>query len=308
PDLDLGPQEEGAFDSLALWDRKTVQSEDIQASPFISLLRHDLPTNLDDLITQSFDPSCEPNQHADPQVSDFMAAAKFLNGMPGFDSELPQAELHGKIAQALRNFHTGGPSRFPHTANYDVVYRNVLTVVLTYLPIPQDHIPSEKSEGERVTMKGFKPTYIEDAASAEALYFRFYTLTREFYAGDGDGGPKLGARYLRDIRFGEEDSDGESSDGGFSNAASGDEEPSGALRVAVDSLCGLEFTRDDAVGVARVRVKNAGGWKTAFEREGVADWDDDSRFSRTKATWPAGADEGGFFIIADVGYTPYSLV
>lgn len=291
PDLHLGPREGDIDGPLACFDRKTIHSENIQASPLLSLLRHEMPADLDDLVSESLNPSCNPNKCADPQLADFLAAASWFRGVPGFDDG-PEDQQRGKIAQALRNFHGGGPARFPHTANYSVVERNVLTIVLRYLRLPLEAIPSEGWDGgERRKVKGYHPKYIEHASGVSALYVRVYTLRRDYYAGDGGHGSGVGARYLRDIRV----------DRGSGDTASS-EKACGALRVAVDSPSGIEFTRDDAVGVARVRVQDARGWKTAFESEGVTDWGDETRISRSEAEWRPNSAAGAFFIVADVSW------
>ena len=69
-------------------------------------------------------------------------------------------------------------------------------------------------------------------------------------------------------------------------------------RFAVDSPCGLEFVHN-GVGVVRVRVKDSGGWRTAFEQAGISNWDDEERLPRAKVEWSPSSHEE-FYIGSDV--------
>ena len=283
--LELGPKEEGVGPAdAACYDLATLTEEGIQASALVSLIKHDLPPNLHELALQALDPDFDADSCPDPQVSDFIRAAQLLQGLAPFNTK-PQDELVKDLTQALSNFNRGGVSRFPRTANFDVVRANALTIVYRLLSIPLEEGDSaDWKDGKRPKLEQCRGIPVAGASGSPALYVRLYTLRRDHYAGEGEDGRRVGGKYLRDLGF----------------AVEG---PEGALRVPVDLPCGLEFVRDNAVGVVSVRVKDSGGWKTAFERGGIS-WDDEAKFPRSRVEWPAGSAEGEFFVIADVCTPP----
>ena len=216
--------------------------EGIQGPGLVSSIKHDVPPELNDLISEALDPDRSPRRHVGSEASDFGRAARRLANELIFRS-LPPEERIKAIAQALRNFNGGGTARFPHTANFDVVYANALTILLKVIRIPAQVLSAGDKDGKRPKLERHRDISAEVSGSA-ALCLGFFTLRREYYVGDGQGGRSVGAKYLSTASFtmGDYDSMGPARD---------------ALQLAVDSPCGLEFICD-RVGI--VCSRQGRGW------------------------------------------------
>lgn len=285
PGLDLERRESMDPVQATWYDDQILQSEGIRAPVLTSIAKHDVPLRLEDLVSEALDPDFHASKYPDAGIQNFLAAARTLQSLPPLRDQPPD-ERPISIAQALWNFKKGGVARFPHTANFDVVRSNVLTILTKLLPMDLEDVSSAHyMDGIRPKLEEYRSISAGCSASP-ALTLRLFTLRRNFYARDetdDEDGRRLGSQYLRDVGF-----------------ATGDPEVDleATLELAVDSPHGLEFVRD-GLGVVRVNVKDSAGWRTAFAREGITGWDDKERFPRAKVEWMTGSEEQ-FHIISDV--------
>lgn len=143
-----------------------------------------------------------------------------------------------------------------------MVWSNVLTIILKLHPL-EEVTPAAKKDGKRRKMEECRRISAL-CPTCPALNLQFLTVRRDYYAGGDEGcedGRMVGGLYLRDASF----SVGDPAEDAFR-----------AQRFIVDSPCGVGVVRD-GVGVVRVRVKETGGWRTAFEQAGINDCDDEER-------------------------------
>lgn len=139
----------------------------------------------------------------DPTLEYWSSVASMLAHHPHF-ANLPPAKIAENVTRILQSLHIGGLDRFLHIVNFDRVYANAMTILLTLLKLPLDEIQSEPDlKGNRARVQTSRSINPPSRLNTPAkLKLQLSTLRRQSYA---EGNPdrqsdlRVGMKYIRDI-------------------------------------------------------------------------------------------------------------
>lgn len=194
-------------------------------------------------------------------------------------------EIAAKLGNSIRNIKAGGPSRFPHTSNYNTVWKNVARVLARLGTIPIEQIGNGTPlNGKRARLQTGRTIDVASFSNGPPeIHLRFIPVSRQQYINHGnDREMKLGMKYLHRISFTREP--GEEYD----------------MMLRPDSFCGLRFISDN-VGVLAVHLKTRNGWEFGWQQDPDLQLrQSEMRISLSQAEWELGSRSGSFMIVSDV--------
>ncbi|CAI7621261.1 unnamed protein product [Penicillium pancosmium] len=251
----------------------TLETEGFQKPRLPDIKNHSLPPDL--------------GRH-NPTLGYWSSVARILETHPRF-SNIPPAGMEGDITQILKSLGEGELCCFPHLVNYDIVYANAMTIILTLLKLPLQGIQGEPDlNGRRARLQLSRDINLPPALDTPAkLKLKFLTLRRKVAT---EGRPdrsdlRVGMKYLRDIWFGPPD---------VEIAV----EPDDVVMV-VPSFAGLRFFRDH-VGVFVVLVKERETWHSCWQQHSAIRWQEGIPGAESTAVeWQTGVGQPSFLIVAD---------
>ncbi|KAK2763311.1 hypothetical protein FQN54_009947 [Arachnomyces sp. PD_36] len=196
----------------------------------------------------------------------------------------PNNEIAAALRNAMRNIKTGGPARFPHTSNYNTVWKNAARVLARLGTIPVEQVGNGTPlNGKRARLQTGRTIDIASFRNGPPeIHLTFLPVSRQHYITHGnDRGMKLGMRYLHRISFTREPR----------------EEYDMTLRP--DSFCGIRFI-DDNVGVLAVHLKTRDGWEFGWQQDPDLQLrQSEMKISVSQAEWELGAGDGSFILVSD---------
>jgi hypothetical protein len=190
----------------------TLETEGLEKPMLHEVRNQALPPDLDRYVRRWLsDSEAEgPETLQTPTLGYWSSVTRMLANHPQL-SNVPRAKVVDDITQILKNLHDGGLGCFPHLANYDTVYANAMTILLTLLRLPLEDIQGEPDlNGKRARLQMSRSIELPPALDTPAkLKLHLSTLRRQSYAeGSRDrSNLRVGMKYLRDIWFGPPDAD-----------------------------------------------------------------------------------------------------
>ncbi|TWU71972.1 hypothetical protein ED733_001996 [Metarhizium rileyi] len=271
-------------DTLKYWEalQGSIADEGIIPPSLLGISSHEMPPQLESFITHVLRNAAEVRRSADQNVSFWTEIIGMLANSPAaqFSSNKPDRPL--RIAQAVRNLRLGGTNRFPHTANFDTVRANCLTILITLIPIPVEDVAAEASKGgKRARLE--RPRSVPLVGIKPPVPFRlnFYTIRRMYFVQNmNDRGYTLGMKYLRTIEFDE------------TRASASD------LAPTMVGLCGVRLIRD-RIGVLAVHAKDGPNWVGIWQQDPSLQLSPEMAIKLTSSEWPVGSAQGSLVVVGD---------
>jgi hypothetical protein len=275
-------------DSLSYWEslQSGIATEGIIPPSLLGINSHDIPERLEAFIAHALGNATEVRKSPDSDVRFWAGVIGMLANSPAmqFASNEPDRAL--RIAQALRNLRLGGADRFPHTANFDTVRSNVLTILVTLIPIPVEDIAAaaHAKDGKRAKLERPRSMALADIRSQVPFRLNFYTIRRRYYVDNvNDRGYTLGMKYLRTIEFDETQSSTED------------------LAPTINDFCGVRLIRDK-IGVLAVHAKDGPNWVGIWQQDAAIQLSPEMALKLTTSEWAAGQAQGSLVVVADVSF------
>ncbi|KAG6138037.1 hypothetical protein E4U12_008489 [Claviceps purpurea] len=297
---DLARKKESQTRKLLSWDatQQNMQQELLRPPSLIGLFDRALPppSELESFVARTLNHVAEVRHNPDPDLRFWAGVIVMLANSPA--SQFAKSAAPNRISsitRALRNLHLGSLQRFPHTANFDVVRSNALSILTTLLPIPVGDMDDDDDDDDstyqlvrtmRSQLKRRRAISLRDISysSDQPLRLTFFTIRRpRAEKAILRRGVPVGRQYLRFINF------------DVSRAVRGSE-----IAPRVNCFCGLRLVRDE-VGVVAVDVLDGNDWMHVWEQqdcEGGLD-DGEGGMKRSVAEWDVRAENGHLTIVAD---------
>ena len=259
------------------------------------LRRYPLPERFHAFVSSTLQSPSEATNNENPALRFWAKVIGLLTSVSaGPDSPFAQADSPSRVdrvAQALRNIRRGGPSRFPHTANHDVVRANASSILLTLLLIPvEDIFEADPLDGKRPKLQRPRPEPLASLRPGWPFRLSFLTVRREYYVDNMNFGRRfrVGMKYLRtiDFRFHDEPPQPEQSLAGY-------------VVPSVRNLCGMQLVRD-SICVFAVHAKDGNDWYTVWQQDPTIKITPHMAAVPTSAQWPAGMEKGDLLLVSDV--------
>lgn len=283
-DLDYRPST-SPNDTLSYWQslQSTLKDEGLISPSLLNITNHDIPPRLEAFIAHALRNATEVRKSPDLNTRYWAEVIGMLANSPAPQFSKDEPDRPSRIAQAIRNLHLGGPSRFPHTANFDTVRANALAILVALIPIPVEDLASaDAKDGKRAKLE--RPRSIPLSSMKPLVPFRlnFYTIRREYFVQNmNDRGYTLGMKYLRTIEF--DEARGSSTD----------------LVPTINSLCGVRLIRDK-IGVLAVHAKDGPDWVGIWQQDPSIQLSPEMAIKPTTSEWPTGFTQGLLVVVADV--------
>lgn len=269
----------------------TMEIEGLEKPMLPDMKNHSLPSELDRHISRwmSTIESEDVETLQNPTLQYWSSVTRMLETHPQF-SDIPRSQAAEKIAQILPNLHAGGLDSFPHLANYDIVYANAMSILLTLHRLPLENIPNAPDlNGNRARLTQPRSIKIPPALDTPAKFRLKFSTLRRFGATEANDDRKnlrVGDKYLRDIWFGPPDTEIQTD--------------ADDVLLEIPSFAGLRFIRDH-VGVFEVLVKQGDMWRSCWQQDPSFKWHESmSGVQSTVVEWEAGVGQPYFSIIANV--------
>ncbi|KAJ6443457.1 ATP-dependent RNA helicase dbp3 [Purpureocillium lavendulum] len=283
-----------------------LKDEGIKSPVLLGLGRHALPERLDAFVSHALQDPGEAGSGTGGPARRFWAKVVGLltSTSTGPDSPFSRPDSPSRaarVAQALRNIQRGGPSRFPHAANNDVVRANASTILLSLQLIPVEDICEAEPLGLAANGKPSRlqrPRAVPLSALRPGSPFRlsFLTVRREYFVDNMKFGRRfrVGMKYLRTIDFAFHDDDDMDQALPDLHVAA----PATHLVPAVRTLCGMQLVRD-GIGVFAVHAKDGDDWYTVWQQDPTATITPDMVALPTSAQWPGKMQDGELLLVSD---------
>ncbi|UNI15590.1 hypothetical protein JDV02_002112 [Purpureocillium takamizusanense] len=283
-----------------------LKDEGIKSPVLLGLRRHPLPERLHAFVSRTL---ASPTDAANKETPALRFWAKVIglltSASAGPDAPFSQADSPSRaarVAQALRNIRHGGPSRFPHTANHDVVRANASSILLALQLIPvEDIFEADHAllDGQRPKLQRPRPEPLSSLRPGWPFRLSFLTLRREYYVDNMDFGRRfrVGMKYLRtiDFRFHDDTQQHQHQQRPEQHTLAG----GGSYVVpAVRSLCGMQLVRD-GIGVFAVHAKDGNDWYTVWQQDPTIKITPHMAALPTSAQWPEGMQKGDLLLVSD---------
>ncbi|KAG5978878.1 hypothetical protein E4U55_005818 [Claviceps digitariae] len=290
-------QRQNDRDTVLDWEamQRSLKQEQLTPPSLIDMQRHQLPPDLESFVGHTLRDASAMRSSPDPDLRFWAQVLAMLANSPApvFAKHAPHRAFH--LAQALRNLHLGGLSRFPHTTNFDIVRANALTILLTLLPIPLEElepVPEAKRGTKRAGLERPRAVSLDTIPSSSLsssssitppFRLNFYTLRRQRVANTiQDRNLVPGMKYLRCIDF---------------NVSRPAEQTD--LVPSITALSGIRLIRDH-LGVMAVHARDGIDWLRVWQQDDSTPLTADMALQFTSAEWDSGAHNGTLTITADV--------
>lgn len=285
-DLDYRPSN-FPNETLQYWEslQSGIAYEGLISPSLLGISKYDIPERLDGFIAHALRNATEVRKSPDASIRFWAEVIGMLANSPAVQFSSDEPDRPSRIAQAIRNIRFGGADRFPHTANFDTVRANALTILVTLIPIPvEDVAAADTRDGKRAKLE--RPRSIPLASIKPYIPFRlnFYTIRRSYFVENiNDRGYTIGMKYLRTIEF--DESRGSSTD----------------LVPTIGNLCGVRVIRD-SIGVLAVHAKDGENWVGIWQQDPSIQLRAEMAIKPTAAEWPVGFAQGSLVVVADVSF------
>ncbi|KAG6055233.1 hypothetical protein E4U17_003112 [Claviceps sp. LM77 group G4] len=290
---ELARKKEAQARKLLSWDetQQNMKQELLRPPSLIGLFDRALPppAELESFVARTLNHVAEVRHNPDPDLRFWAGVIVMLTNSPASQFAKSAPSRASSITRALRNLHLGSLQRFPHTANFDVVRSNALSILTTLLPIPVGDMDEDSTYELVSTMRSQltrrRAISLRDISYSSDRPFRlaFYTIRRpRAEKAIQRRGVSVGRHYLRFIDF------------NVSRTVRGFE-----IAPRVNYFCGLRFIRDE-VGVVGLDVLDGNDWVHAWEQDCSERLDgEEGGMKRSVAEWDPRAENGHLTIVAD---------
>lgn len=285
-DLDYEP-DNPPNNTLQYWEalQTGIADEGIIPPSLLFVGSHELPPQLESFVAHALYHATQVRKSPDANTRFWAEVIGMLANSPAAQFSIDEPNRASRIAQAVRNLRLGGPNRFPHTANFDTVRANALTILVTLIPIPvEDVATAGAKDGKRARLERPRSIPLADIKPRVPFRLNFYTIRRKYVVDndiDNDRGYTLGMKYLRTIEF--DDTRGAATD----------------LVPTIHALCGVRLIRDK-IGVLAVHAKDGPNWLGIWQQDPSIQLSPEMALKPTSSEWPTGFAQGSLVVVADV--------